>query len=494
MAADVHVCDAAVVQQNFNAQILSRCGATARESIVDFSDIRLLVFHYHSILPYRDKSSKTVIFNFLLKMDTNHLTLAKERLDTNYAKGSIPGREKESRELFGFLEERLKIRHTTGEKRARVESGLVADIKGRHMNKTTFICGVPGTGKTATVLSVIQKLEGLLRHKNPRIHKFKHAYINAQLLTSAVKVYSEILLKLTNETCGPEEAQERLESLFTSKAYYPTKAKRRKTARKTARKISDHYYVVIVDELDLLYNDRRQNVFYNLFDWPTSSDSRMIFIAIANAMDLPERSMRARVTSRIGWNKIVFESYTYENLKTIIRTRLGTELQNQCFDTTAIAIACMRIGKTTGDARRILDTCRLAIDYALENKCPKVTSKIIDLVGFQNLDAQRHDYVSNCGPLELVLLKCIIQQIEQVGDENLEASGVYKRVHYMLKKHHFFQNYILCQDKYGSLLHSLSAYGLIQLEADKPLANKKISLVETSDWNKDLIRTEQIRT
>lgn len=422
-------------------------------------------------------------------MATDHLKLAREKLSPNNVDAGIPGREKQSQELYGFIEERLKIRQTTQSKQARVDAGLVANIKGRHMNKTMFVCGVPGTGKTATVLRVIQKLEGLLRRKNPPIHQFKHAYINGQLLPSAEKVYSEILLKFTNETCGPEEAQERLEHLFTSGVDYVTKANR----RKTGRKIANCYYVVIVDELDLLYTDRRQSVFYNLFDWPTSSDSKMIFITIANAMDLPERLMRGRIGSRLGWNKIVFESYTSDDLKTIIKTRLGTELQNKCFDPVAIKIACLRVGKTTGDARRILDTCRLAIDHALENKYPKVTSKIIDLVGFQSLDSQRRNYVSTCGPLELVTLKCIIEQIEKVGDQNVDAAGVYKRVHFMLKRHPFFRNYILCLEKYQSLLYSLAAYGVIYLDTDKPLVKKKIHLKETDDWYIDLIKTEQIK-
>lgn len=38
---------------------------------------------------------------------------------------------------------------------------------------------------------------------------------------------------------------------------------------------------------------------YNLFDWPTHKGARLIVLAIANTMDLPERIMMNRVSSRL---------------------------------------------------------------------------------------------------------------------------------------------------------------------------------------------------
>ena len=44
---------------------------------------------------------------------------------------------------------------------------------------------------------------------------------------------------------------------------------------------------------------RKQDVLYNLFDWPTKPRSKLIVLAIANTMDLPERVMMNRVSSRL---------------------------------------------------------------------------------------------------------------------------------------------------------------------------------------------------
>lgn len=64
--------------------------------------------------------------------------------------------------------------------------------------------------------------------------------------------------------------------------------------------------MLLVDELDLLWT-RKQQVMYNLFDWPTKPGSRLVVLTIANTMDLPERLMSNRVSSRLvrplsnGW-------------------------------------------------------------------------------------------------------------------------------------------------------------------------------------------------
>ena len=41
---------------------------------------------------------------------------------------------------------------------------------------------------------------------------------------------------------------------------------------------------------------------YNLFDWPNAGHSRLIVLAVANTMDLPERTMINRVSSRLVRN------------------------------------------------------------------------------------------------------------------------------------------------------------------------------------------------
>ena len=50
----------------------------------------------------------------------------------------------------------------------------------------------------------------------------------------------------------------------------------------------------------ILYDvHRKQTVLYNLFDWPTRQQAKLVVLAVANTMDLPERIMINRVASRL---------------------------------------------------------------------------------------------------------------------------------------------------------------------------------------------------
>lgn len=65
--------------------------------------------------------------------------------------------------------------------------------------------------------------------------------------------------------------------------------------------------VVLMDELDQLVTPK-QDVVYNFFNWPTLVGSKLVVIAVANTMDLPERVMTGRVRSRLGESKIAPDS------------------------------------------------------------------------------------------------------------------------------------------------------------------------------------------
>lgn len=68
-----------------------------------------------------------------------------------------------------------------------------------------------------------------------------------------------------------EQAQSTLEEMFTKKS------------KKVKLPI-----ILLVDELDIICT-KRQDVVYNILDWPTKSVAQLIVVTIANTMDLPER-------------------------------------------------------------------------------------------------------------------------------------------------------------------------------------------------------------
>jgi Cdc6-like AAA superfamily ATPase len=60
------------------------------------------------------------------------------------------------------------------------------------------------------------------------------------------------------------------------------------------------YRIVPTDrfQMDLLCT-RRQEILYDIFNWGTMNEARLVVLAIANTLDLPERILVQRVSSRL---------------------------------------------------------------------------------------------------------------------------------------------------------------------------------------------------
>lgn len=122
---------------------------------------------------------------------------------------------------------------------------------------------------------------------------------------------------------------------------------------------SSESIVLLVDELDMLCT-KKQDVLYNLFDWPYKKNSKWIVIAIANAMNLPEQVMN-KISSRLGLTRMNFQPYTHAELEEIVTLRLQ---ELNVFDREAIIFAARKVAAVSGDARRALEICRRATELA----------------------------------------------------------------------------------------------------------------------------------
>ena len=124
-----------------------------------------------------------------------------------------------------------------------------------------------------------------------------------------------------------------------------------------------NHSIVIMDELDLLLT-KNQKVIYNFFDWPNKPNSRLIVLAIANTMDLPERTLSNKVASRLEMKRITFQPYSYQQLVEIVKSRLESF---DVFSPDAIQFCARKVASVSGDARRALAICRRAIELLEES-------------------------------------------------------------------------------------------------------------------------------
>ncbi|NWR62744.1 ORC1 protein, partial [Bucorvus abyssinicus] len=308
---------------------------------------------------------------------------ARLRLHVSAVPESLPCREEEFQDIYNFVESKL------------------LDGTGGCM----YISGVPGTGKTATVHEVIRCLQQAAEDDD--LPSFQFVEINGMKLTDPHQAYVQILELLTGQKVTATHAAVLLAKLFS------TPGPKRKTT------------VLIVDELDLLWT-RKQNVMYNLFDWPTQKHSKLIILAIANTMDLPERIMMNRVASRLGLTRMSFQPYTYKQLQQIISSRLNGM---KAFDEDAIQLVSRKVAALSGDARRCLDICRRATEiceFASQKGTPEmvrmahVTEAIDEMFSSPYINAIR-----NASLHEQIFLKAILAEFRRTGVEEATFQQVY---------------------------------------------------------------------
>ncbi|NWU04692.1 ORC1 protein, partial [Urocynchramus pylzowi] len=312
---------------------------------------------------------------------------ARLRLHVSAIPESLPCREEEFQDIYNFVESKL-IDGTGG---------------------CMYISGVPGTGKTATVHEVIRCLQQAA--ENEELPPFQFVEINGMKLTDPHQAYVQILEFLTGQKVTATHAAVLLAKLFS------TPGPKRKTT------------VLIVDELDLLWT-RKQNVMYNLFDWPTQKHSKLIILAIANTMDLPERIMMNRVASRLGLTRMSFQPYTYKQLQQIVSSRLKGV---KAFEEDAVQLVSRKVAALSGDARRCLDICRRATEIcelARQKRAPEivrmahVTEAIDEMFSSPYVNAIR-----NASLHEQIFLKAILAEFRRAGVEEATVQEIYR--HYV---------------------------------------------------------------
>ncbi|KAG4978787.1 hypothetical protein JHK84_038479 [Glycine max] len=211
------------------------------------------------------------------------------------------------------------------------------------LGRCLYIHGVPGTGKTMSVLSVMRSLKSEVDAGNIKPYSFVE--INGLKLASPENIYKVIYEALNGHRVSWKKALHLLNERFVE--------------GKKTRDEADQPCILLIDELDLLVT-RNQSVLYNILDWPTKPHSKLIVIGIANTMDLPEKLL-PRISSRMGIQRLCFGPYNYQQLQEIISSRLkGIDV----FEKQAVEFASRKVAAISGDARRALEICRRAAEIA----------------------------------------------------------------------------------------------------------------------------------
>jgi len=201
-----------------------------------------------------------------------------------------------------------------------------------------YVSGAPGTGKTATLVSLLAG----------KVAKFRSIFINCMVLKSSIAIYREVASKLC-PGCNPKTekaAMKIIEGAVTS---------------------SKEMVLLVLDEVDQL-ESRDQTVLYTVFEWPALQGSKLALVGIANSLDLTARVLpRLQVKEAYKPTLLHYPPYTKQQLIFIITSRLqeGAGAGSTAVITPrAIAFLASKISALSGDLRKALDVCRRALELA----------------------------------------------------------------------------------------------------------------------------------
>ncbi|XP_050225555.1 origin of replication complex subunit 1B-like [Mercurialis annua] len=300
---------------------------------------------------------------------------------------SLPCRNKEMEEITEFIK------------------GAICDDQ--CLGRCLYIHGVPGTGKTMSLLAVMRNLRSEADAGN--IQPYTFVEVNGLKLASPENIYRVIYEALSGHRVGWKKALNLLNERFSE--------------GKKVGKGDNRPCILLIDELDLLVT-RNQSILYNVLDWPTKPHSKLIVIGIANTMDLPEKLL-PRISSRMGMQRLCFGPYNFQQLQEIISSRLkGID----AFEKQAIEFASRKVAAISGDARRALEICRRAAeitDYRLKKLTSGTDSTPAGkcLVGMSDIEAAIQEMfqaphiqiMKNCSKLSKIFLTAMVYELYKTG-------------------------------------------------------------------------------
>ncbi|OJT07713.1 Origin recognition complex subunit 1 [Trametes pubescens] len=283
-----------------------------------------------------------------------------------------------------------------------------------------YISGVPGTGKTATVHAVVRELKRMAEQNEA--NPFAYVEINGLKIPEPAAAYGLLWEAVSGHDAardghmkiGAKEALRLLSQHFSGAA--------------RVGPAGGHACVVLMDELDQLMTTK-QDVVYNFFNWPTLARSKLVVLAVANTMDLPERVMSGRVRSRLGMVRINFQPYTTPQLEQIVRARLAGARLGLPADTPevlapdALKFAAMKVSSISGDARRVLDICRRTVELVQARKRTARTEDVKAVIK-EMQNSPTAAYLRELAFHERLMLAAVLRCVRKEGVEEIQWASV----------------------------------------------------------------------
>ncbi|KAM9490986.1 cell division control protein 6 homolog [Salvelinus alpinus] len=314
-----------------------------------------------------------------------------------------------------------------------------------------YISGAPGTGKTACLNCVLQEMKDELK-------EIQTVVINCMALRSSHAIFPLLAEKLG---ASGSHTDTKLQRLLTSTG--PT-------------------VLLVLDEMDQL-DSKAQDVLYTIFEWPYLPKSRLCLIGIANALDLTDRILpRLQALPRCRPQLLHFPPYSRQELAAIVQDRLTRVSGEGLIDASAVQFCARKVSAVSGDARKVLDICRRAVELVESDdrkkaaettesrvSVPQVARVLSEVYGDRMSSSEGESF-----PLQQKLLVCCLLLLTRNG----------KNKEFPLGKLHEVYSRICAKRQVGSvgqgeclsLCSLLESRGIFALKKAKEARLTKVSL------------------
>lgn len=125
--------------------------------------------------------------------------------------------------------------------------------------------------------------------------------------------------------------------------------------------------MLVLDEIDELI-EKKQSVLYQIFEWPSLVNAKIILIGIANSLDLTNRALSRLNTqsTSVKPQLMHFSPYTKEQIVDIFKNRLQAAGVLDVFPVATIQLLSAKVAAMSGDIRKALD-----LGHAVAEKAKK---------------------------------------------------------------------------------------------------------------------------
>jgi Cdc6-like AAA superfamily ATPase len=336
-----------------------------------------------------------------------------------------------------------------GPEQEEIENYIRSGLETTGSYSSLYIGGMPGTGKTASVTHTINKLKR--ESEKDKIPKFNVIYINGMKITNPNNVYKLLYdeIYIDRKSIGAKKSLSLLEDYFKNK---------KSDTRVSLNYIGGVHLVLVIDEIDCLVN-KKQALLYNLFNWTTYSNSRLIIIAISNTLNLQSK-LSPKIASRMGNKTLNFSPYVTEQLTEILSTKVNISQ----FSDDAIKMSSSKVAVLNGDLRRMLQICKRAEEIFESERRNNVTNKPkkVEIVHIQKacydlFDSKMVFAIKQLKLYEKLVLIAIMFEINISGETRVSLLRLYDRQKFFCVKFgdDDIRKYSLTFDEFKIVIYNL---------------------------------------